>query len=157
MVTVCDTWRVAEWAPIFWKNLSIELNGVTLQDRMLIVCRWQSSTDELRAGVANSVRATHPPVRMCGMGGWARSCVWHAVWVVALGCWRINHSLELLKLHVGGCRDCSNEEVEMAVCECLWRQERYIFHDWIFKLVPWYKKCLTVLGGGGGWKRALKC
>jgi hypothetical protein len=31
-------------------------------DRMLIVYRWQSSTNEFRAGVANSVPATHPPM-----------------------------------------------------------------------------------------------
>jgi hypothetical protein len=45
-----------------------------------------------------------------------------------------------------GRRFLSSEEVEMAVSEWLRMQEPNFFGDGIFKLMPRWDKCITVLG-----------
>jgi hypothetical protein len=48
--------------------------------------------------------------------------------------------------HLGGRRFHNNEEVEMAVGERLRMQEPDFYRDGIFKLVPRWDKCISVLG-----------
>jgi hypothetical protein len=48
--------------------------------------------------------------------------------------------------HLGGRRFHNNEEVEMAVGEWLRMQEPDFYRDGIFKLVPRWDKCISVLG-----------
>jgi hypothetical protein len=52
-----------------------------------------------------------------------------------------------LKQHLGGRQFHNNEELGMAACEWLRRQEHDFFRDGIFKLVPSWDKCVSVLGG----------
>jgi len=75
--------------PLYWT----ERRHVT-GDRMLIAYRWQSSTNDIRASVANSVPTTHPSTspyvrngRMvrklcpkCALGGCIRVLKDHAAW-----------------------------------------------------------------------------
>jgi hypothetical protein len=53
---------------------------------------------------------------------------------------------EPLKQHSGGRRFHSNEEVQMAVREWLRVQEPDFYSDGVFKLVPRWDKCISVLG-----------
>ena len=56
--------------------------------------------------------------------------------------------LGLLKEKVEGHRFHNNEEVEVAVREWLRMQERDLYHDRIFRLVPRYNSCISLLVGG---------
>jgi hypothetical protein len=55
-----------------------------------------------------------------------------------------------LKQHLAGRRLHINDEAEMAVRECLRRQETDFFHDGILKPVPSWDKCTNVLWNYAG-------
>ena len=115
---------VTQWVPIFWMDMTTGLNCVTLRRT---VC-WRSTGDRQRQMSCGRTWLTVclPPTsprrtvrKGCvACGGCIGVLKDHAT--------LMNHTFEPLKLHVGGGRNHSNEEVEMAVRECLWMQERYI-------------------------------
>jgi hypothetical protein len=56
------------------------------------------------------------------------------------------HFFRPLKQQLAGRRFHSNEEAEMAVRGLLRMQEPDFYRDGIFKLVPRWEKCISVLG-----------